>query len=853
MRDLFRLLSGRYLMGHKRRTILTVSGILIGVTLIMGVLLVNKALVVSYERSVTDLAGKSQMQVSLAGGLPESTLQAVASLAHVQSVVPVVSNGTVLARDDKRSVALAFGVDPVQDAKVRTYTVLEGRMLTASDERALVLTKALADSIGASLGDDVDLLSVNGATSYKIIGLLELSGPARVNMGQFVAMPLVQAQKEFGKEGRFDQLDVVLDSSGNFDGVKAQIDERFGDRARVGRPADRSRELEDQLASVRVMLLMSSFIALFAASFIIYTNVRAGVEQRRHELSILRALGMSPRQVVSLVLREGLLLGVAGSVLGIGMGIGFSRGMLPVIIEQALSIYNFQPSDMPITGVELGLAGAIGVGITLLASYLPARETMRIQPVEGLRAKDASVVPGSGSVRQTVAGLVLVAASLVLLVDSYRSEPLLPGGMVSYAVQFGAAFVALFGLAMTTPVLLRGASRLVAGVLEAVMGTPGRMAADNLVRSAAHGSAAVNSILISVAMMVAIGGLSYSARETAVKWAADSLRWDLWVLSSLAGTQARVTLTEEFGEELSRLKGVELVVPERFATVDLGDTRPALWSYDMPSVREVFNLVLEEGDEEEAWRAMERGGAVVISTPIAQRQGYKIGDELELKTPVGPQKFKVAAIAQEIVPAGVGTITMNRKDYVKYWDDRTLDSFAVRLRPGTSLDQVRDEILSRWKGKYDLQVMSVADMKVKTQQGMDGFWAMSNALVMMAILVACLAVFNAMTSSLVERTRELGMLKAIGASSRQISRMVLLETLLIGLVGGLVGAVAGLGLSWAFIGGLSRNLSTAAKPYVPTSTLIIAAAVVLLLIPFAGWLANRPLRRTRLVDALHYE
>jgi putative ABC transport system permease protein len=853
MGSLFRLLSGRYLWGHKRRTFLTLTGILLGVTLIMGVLLVNKAILVSYERSVTDLSGKSQLQVSAAVGLPESALQEVAGIDKVSMVAPVVSNSTFIAKGEKRSVVLAFGIDPAVDSQVRTYTVKEGRMVQPGDEKVLAITTAVAEAIGAEVGDEVDVLTTNGQTKFKVVGLLAVSGPAQVSLGQFAAAPITQIQKGFDKEDKFDQLDILLASDNDYETVRQKVADKLGGKARVGRPADRTKELENQLDSVRVMLLMASFIALFAASFIIYTNVRTGVEQRRHELSILRALGMGPRQVIRLVVGEALVLGVIGSGLGAIMGIGFSQGMIPTIIEQTLAIYNFSPTDMPVTAVEMGLSLGIGIGITLLASYLPARETMSIRPVDGLRSKHDVESGTKPSVWPPVIGVLLSLLSVPVLLDSHREEPLLPTGTLSYTAQFAASFVALLGLSLLTPLILRTVARLLAGVLERMFGTPGRLAADNMVRTLGRGSAAVNSLLVALSMVVAVGGLSFSARETSVKWMEDSLRWDLWVYSSMAGTSSRVTMDEGFGDELEKLPGVQMAVPYRFATVDLGELRPALWSYDMPEVREVFKMKLDEGEEETVWKALEAGGSVAISTPIAQSLGYKIGDEIELKTPNGPQKFKVAGITQEIIPASAGTITMNRADYITYWDDRSANSFALRLAPGTSLEATRAEITRRWGDKYDFQVLSVADMKQKTQQGIDGFWAMSNALVMMSILVACLAVFNSMTSSLLERTREIGMLKAIGANDRHIGRMVVLESLLIGLVGGLVGLSAGLALSWTFVSALARNFSTVAEFFFPGWPVGVAIAVVFLLIPFTGWLANRPTRRMRLVEALQYE
>nr|PZN71765.1 MAG: hypothetical protein DIU55_07940 [Bacillota bacterium] len=841
------------LRGRKGRALMTLAGIALGVTMVVAVLLLNRSILSSYENLLTAAAGRADLQVSATTGFgfDERLLAAVQGTPGVAAAAPVVASGAPVFAGDRQAGATFYGIDVELDPKVRDYRLVAGRLPEADGEAAI--TTDLADGLGLTTGDRFRLLTTRGLQDFQVVGIFDARGTVRGALGPFGVITLEAAQAAFGKEGKLDVIDVVAAPGESVSALRERLAAGLDPQVRVTTPAERSRDMEKLLDAIVFLLTMAGSISLFAGTFIIYTNVSMSVAERRRELSILRALGMRRVEVMAVVLAEAGLLGLLGALLGLVNGFGMARFMAGQMTDEFLTAYGVQSAAVTLDPTTVAAALAVGIGAALAAAFGPAREAVGVSPVEAMRPAET---PGTDQDRpdwrRAAAGLALLLAGILVI---WRTWP--RGEMVSPLVLrlWGLMLaVMLLGTVLLLPLLLDLLTRAVLRpLLAAGLGITGRLSADNLVRRPRRTAATVSALMVAITYMVAMGGVEASQMAAFDRWFEKNIGWDMNVSSSYSGIGALVEMDDAFVQQLAAVEGVRLVSPQKMMRIILTDGEQAfLQVFDYRLLRQYSETPLEEGSWPEVADRMEQGGHAIISPAIAARLGVGVGDTVELPSPNGTLKLTVAGIMTDITPYG-GTINIDRQDYVRYWNDTTSSNVAVLVEPGHSPEEVRQRILERWGDTMPLTIRLNREFWEELKLRYDSFYGLMEALTWIAVLVSGLAIANTLLSAILERRREFGVLRAVGARRGEVLRVVLGEALSIGLVGGLIGSVAGLALQRVMVA-TSHYINGASADWVlDWPSLALAAAVALLLGPLAGLLPARWAARLDVVDALRYE
>lgn len=853
MTTLYASLARRYLWRRKGRSLITLLGIGLGVTMVVAVMLTNQAIISSYENMLAAAAGRADLQISAAAGngFPQGLLAEAAAVDGVKAAVPVVSSSAPVLAGDRKGGATFYGIDGAKDQQVRDYRLVAGRLPEAGLEVAI--SHDLAGGLGLSVDDRLKLLTTRGMQGFTVVGLFDASGTVRGTLGPFGLLPLATAQEAFGREGRLDLIDLVLAPGADADAIRQRLAERLGGGVRVATPMERSEEMKRLLDSLTFVLTLAGSVSIFAGAFIIFTNVSMGVAERRRELSILRAVGMRRVEVVRLVLVEAGVQGLLGSLLGLAWGFGLAMAMAEQMTAQFLAVYHLQVATVTLTPTAIAAGLAVGVSISLAAAFTPAWQTVRVSPVDAMRP-DGGTANGAGGRAwiRLLAGIGLLLLGLVTYWLTWPSEGMIP----PLTLRLWGVMLALMllGVVILLPVLLPHINRWILRPLySALLGVPGRLAGDNLVRHPARTAATVSALMVSLCFMVGLGGVTASQLAAFNSWYSKVIGWDMNVSSSFVGLAAQVEMDPHFVAALAEVEGVRLVSPQKMHGATLSDGAPVfIQAFDHRLLRQYSETPLEEGDWATAADQMEMGGGVIISPAVAHRLGAGVGQTIGLTTPVGVRPFTVRGIMKDVTPYG-GTIQLDRGDYLRYWQDPTVTNIALLVEEGVDPVVVKQRVLARWGETMNLTVRLNQEFWSELKSQYDAVYRLLDGLIWISVLVSGLAIANTLFAAILERKREIGVLRAIGTRRSEVMRLVAAEALAIGAIGGALGLLAGFGMAGLMVPSMEIVNGTSTEWTIDWTAVLSALVVALLLAPLVGLLPARWASRLEVVDALRYE
>ncbi len=853
MISLYWRLSRRYLTGKKGRSLMTFLGITLGVTMVVAVLLMNDAILTSYEGLLSSAAGRADLQISATSGagFPAVLLEEASRVQGLGAVVPVVTSSAPVIAGERQAGSTFYGIVPEKDRLVRDYKLTEGRLPERAGETAV--STDLAQALGLAAGAKLKVLTTEGMKEFAVSGIFDSKGTVRGSLGPFGVMLLADAQKAFGKAGKLDLIDLTLSPGVDAERVKEALQSSLGATVRVGAPAERSKDMQKILDGMLFVLTMAGSVSLFAGAFIIYTNVSMSVAERRRDLAILRALGLRKAEILRLVLSEAGLLGLLGSGLGLFLGYGMAVAMTEQATAQFLVSYGVQAADVTLTPSAVATAYAVGILAAMAAALAPARETLGFSPVEAMRPGDVGADrAGRFQWAPAAGGLAMIGFCAVFVRATWPEEGMLPDLMLRL---WGLSLtIAMLGAVLLLPQLLILVTRvLLRPVLTMVAGMPGRLAAENFVRQPRRSAATVSSLMVSLMFMVGIGGVAASQTGTFDRWYGKVVAWDLNVATSFTGIGALVEVSPEFEAELARVDGVRLVSPQKMTRVILTDGEQAfLQVFDHKLLRQYSEMDMEEGDWNTAVDQMEQGGHALLSPAAARRLNVHRGDRFTLPTPSGSQTFTVAGIMTDITPYG-GTVQIDRRDYLTYFGDQTSTNMAVLVQPGTDPETVRQRILDHFGDSMHLQVRLNREFWSEIRAQYDAFYQLLDALTAISLMISGLAIANTLFAAILERRREVGVLRAVGTRRGEIIRMVVGEAFGTGVVGGLTGLIGGLILQSVMVNSTEFTSGFSSDMVINWGSIGLACGIALVLAPAVGLLPARWASRLDVVDALRYE
>jgi putative ABC transport system permease protein len=857
---LFRLLTLRSVSTRPTRLLLILFGIILGVATILAIGITNRTALESVTRLFEDTSGKANLVVVSAesdgGGFSESILRRVAESPGVLAAVPSMHVQTLLASDaDSAEIGLNFfgastgglllyGIDPQKDLLVREYKLVEGQFLSGSGDE-VVLVRSYAEENDVQVGQSIEVLTGKSIERLSVVGLIEKEGPGKLNNGAFGVMHLDTAQKYFYRQGKLDQIDVLaspeLATGSGLEQLKENLQSQLGSDYSVIFPAAQGQRMTQMLSSYQIGLNFLSGMALFVGAFLIFNAFSMSVVERKREYGMLRTIGLTRSQVISLVLVEAAALGLIGSLLGLGLGIWMARGLtqvMQVLLNQDLAQAGV-PEDVAVAGF------LIGVLVAVVAAVVPAFQAGKISPLEALRVR-ASSREGWVIRRGWIPGLILlVVSTVILLLNPFP-----------YDVQFRMGSLVVFSLfvggVLMIPVSVIAWERSLRPVVTGLYGSSGRLASSNLQRSKLRTTLTVGALMIGVAMMVIVWIMTDSFKGDLDVWLEGYIGGDLYVASSLP-------MGKDVWRRLEAVPGVAAATPVRYFDVEWfrptgGQEKITFMAVDPASYNQVTSFVYVQAypSEQEALVALSKGDTVFISSVMSEKYGLQPGDELTLLTRTGRRQFRIAAVVMDYYNQGL-VIDGSWLDMERYFRQQGANAFMVKVERPFEIEQVKESIEATARKRDQLIVASNESLLESVNSLMRQAFSMFDVLALIAMLVGFFGIMNTLTMNVLERTRELGMLRGVGMTRPQLVAMILAEAALMGIIGGILGILFGVILSRVFM--LSMTAMSGYKlAYVLTVRRVILGLLISVVVSqFGALFPSIRAARYRILEAIQYE
>jgi putative ABC transport system permease protein len=568
------------------------------------------------------------------------------------------------------------------------------------------------------------------------------------------------------------------------------------------------------------------------------------VVQRRQVLGTLRSLGVTGRQLFSLILLETAIIAALGSFLGIALGWLLGQGAVRLVTQTINDLYYvLSVRDAPLTLATALKGAAVGLGSGLLAALAPALEAANVEPVTVLRRSSLEDRVRRYLPWLAVAGVLLGALGVVSLLTTGRS---LVGS-------FGGLFAIVIGLALVVPIATAGFMRLLGPLLYRVFGVLGRMAARTVVKAISRTSVAIAALMVAVSVTIGVTVMIASFRATVVNWLDLTLLADIYISApSPGGARAAAAIDPAAPALVTAVPGVAEVEVIRGVTVDSEFGPVQLSTSDTQQRRSAALYRFASGDPEQVWQALQTG-AVIVSEPFAYRHNLPAaGAAVTLRTDLGPVTFPVAAVYYDYA-SDQGTIFMARSVYLQHWNDPALSGLAVYLAPGADPAGVAAGLRAALSGTA-LQVQVNRELRQSALQVFDRTFAITNALRLLAVIVAFIGVLSALMALQIERARELSTLQALGLTPAQLWALTLSETGLMGLTAGLLSLPTGFVLALVLVYVINlRSFGWTIQLQVDPSVFVQALIVSLVAALLAAIYPMRRLLRLSVAEGLRGE
>lgn len=838
--------SRRHLARHPWQIGLAILGVALGVAVVVSIDLANASARRAFSLSTEAVTGRTTHQV-VGGpeGLPDTVFRRLAvdaRLAGELPMAPVVEGFGVLPRKPGEGprVLRILGLDPFSEQPFRPYlnggagesestrgfSVDLAPLLTRP--RAGVLSAATARELGVSSGGTFRLRVGGEPRTVELAGVLEPTDEStRRGLSDLLVMDIAAAQELLERAGRLDRIDLIIPEGPAGERLLQRAAAALPPGAQILRAEARSRSTEEMTRAFRLNLSALSLLALVCGAFLIYNTMTFSVVQRRTQIGILRALGVTRDQVFTLILAEAAAVALLGTAAGLGAGILLGRELVRLVTQTINDLYFvLSVNELAVSPLTLAKGAALGIGATLLAALAPAIEATQAPPRavltrSALEARLRKALPRATAIGF---GLLLLGAALLAL----------PGGLV-------LGFAGLFGVILGCALLAPGATvvlmRLLSPPMGALFGILGRMSANGVVAALSRTAVAIAALVIAVSVTVGVGVMIDSFRRTVVRWLEASLRDDVYAAApSRGGGFAGADLDPEVARRAAALPGVEAVHTIRRVEIltEKGPVRMVILGTDR---RGIAGYDLQQGDPDEVWPAFLDGGAVLVSEPFSRKYGVNAGEDLRLPTERGVRTFRIAGVYSDFA-SDQGLVMMSRTTWHQFWSDSKLSGFSLALAPGVDPDRTIER-LRAVAGKA-LFAQSNQALKRISMQIFDRTFRITGVLRLLAGLVAFLGVLSALMALQLERSRELGVLRANGVTPGQVWQLVTSQTGLMGLVAGLLSIPVGLALAAIMIFVINRRsfgwtIRLEVSPDILLEALLLALAAALLAGLYPAW------------------
>jgi|GEM_PF-1006831 len=845
----------RSLRTRPLRSVLTTAGIVLGVGMAFGVLILVTTIHSSFGNLFSAIYGNTTVIVSgksMVGSVPAGTLPEVRRVDGVEAAVGGVSGIFRVvgedgeARSGRGSTLFVSGVD-FNAPDPTGSEIVSGR--EPSGPRDIELERGWAEQEGIEAGDRLRLATPSGLTELYVAGIFELQTSLDLGGYGTAALPLRTARKLTGKRNAWDEIDVIAADGVSAATLQRRIAAVVGPGVEVATPAGKGDEANEAMSGLDIVLYFFSGMAIFVGAFLILNSFNMTVLQRVREIGTLRALGASRRRIAASVVGEALLLAIAGCLLGLALGVALAE----VLAAAMRSFFGLPLAALDVTSGAAVAAVLVGFLATIAGSLHPALRAGRISPIKALTG-DAEVERRPG-LRRALAGTALFLPGLAV------------GGLFWFSNQGGSGLAALVGVGSTVtmfvgmvllaPFVVMPVVRLLAVPARALMPAEGRLAADSLQANPLRTSATAAALVVTLSVVVVNSMLSTSFIGSIDDELNARFARDLTVQPAGYSEYGPPVsgIDSSLRREVAALPAAGTVTPRRivYMTHLPGSDEPGLLTAVDPRKWPQVDHSEYEGASTAAAMAGLAGGGAVIGKGLADDTGLTTGRTLVLKGAAGTARVPVVATVDTLEANGsVVTLSLGTmKRVYGIESDSILAVTAATPERRRQLGAEVDRLLERHYPGFE--AVSNEEFKQQYADAIDQQFAFFNAIIAIAVVVGLLGIVNTLSMSVLERTREIGVLRALGGSRWRIRRTMLDESLLISLAGSFAGIGAGLLVGAVWVVSIRESTLAGLDLRVPTGILILIGGLAVVIGTLAAILPARRAARLDPLEALTYE
>lgn len=837
------------LLTKKVRVLMTGLAVMLGVAFVSGTLVLTDTISRTFDNLFTDIyqhtdaavrekavfggnngftAGRGRLPASVVGSVKRAPGVAAAD-GTITGIAQIVDKKNKPVGDPAKG-APVLGFNWLPDAQLRTLRLVDGH----GPERAgeIVIDKKSADDTGYKIGDAVPVLLKTGRESFKLTGIAKF-GNANSPLGaSIVAFTTSEAERVLGEPGKLDTIDVAAKPGVSQQQLVRNIEQvvkgEDGGKLEVLTGKELTREsqtgFQQSLKFFNYFLLVFGLVALLVGGFIIFNTFSILVTQRAREMALLRAIGAGARQVLSSVLFEAVVVGLIASLLGVVGGVVLALGL-----KALLGALNF---DIPAGGIVLkprtvAVGFAVGLGFTVVAAVAPAIKASRVPPVAAMR--DISIDTSGRSLRRTAIGSIVTALGILALVLG-----LLGGGSTLVLVGVGAVVI-FMGVAILGPLFARPVADVIGTPIAKLRGMTGSLARENAMRSPKRTSATAAALMIGVGLVVFITIAASSIKSSIESTVTKGMKAD-YVIDS--GQFHQGGFSPKIESDVQKAPGVTAVSGVRDGQVEINGSVKQVTAYDTHDINRLFDIGVTKGN----LAALPVNG-VAVQKDTASDKNWKVGTKLAARfASTGKKTLVVGALYSERYPTG--SYLIDTKTYAANFADQFDVQVYVKTAGGANAANraAIKKVLNPYPGA---KLQDRSQFAAAQTAQLNPLLSLIYALLALAVIIALFGIANTLGLSIIERTHELGLLRAVGMTRSQMRATVRWESVIIALFGTLLGLLIGLFFGWVMVEALKSQGFTAFS--VPAGQL----ALIVVLGALAGVLAAIvPARRAARLDVL---
>ncbi len=785
----------RYLMKNPWQSILSVIGIALGVAVVVAIDLANESSSKAFELSMESISGKATHNISGSTGVQDTVFRLIRKDFNVAKSAPVIEKLAVSATKPQITFTL-LGIDPFSENNFRPY--LSNSKVIGIDlekfittKNAGLITEKTAQKLNLAIGDTLKLRIDGDLRSVYILGLInsndENSNRALENI---VVCDIGNAQNICKMYDRISHIDLIVS-----DKIADDIESKLPTGLKINKTETRTKTAEQITEAFKTNLLAMSLLALIVGMFLIFNTMTFAVVQRRRYIGLIRAIGVTRFEIFSQIIGESLVIGFIGTIAGLILGYYLGMGLINLVTKTINDMYFvLSVQNVEISTLSLVKGFVLGMVATVLSALKPALEATKAPPTVALNRSYLETGLINAIPKFIVYGIIsLIVGTIILLIPTK-----------SIYVSYLGIVPIIVGFTLFTPLIILISVKLLTPIMSKIFGTTGKMATRGVSSHISRTTIAIAALSISVASAVGVGTMVQSFRTTVIDWLQYRLRADIYV--SVPTNIARWNdgvFEPELSEKVRNFPETdkmnlyrEFQINYKGEIIHLLAAKVQGFSYETFTEKYL--------SEKEIWYKFYNEDVVLVSESYSYKTGKKVNDQMEIPTDYGIRKFTIIGIYRDY-SSDIGLVMLSTDTYHRHFNDRMLSGFGVFAKKGVNIDSLIKKINSLAKPGQTLVVRSNKQLLDSSVEVFDRTFIITNVLQLLAIGISFIGILSSLMALQLERSRELGVLRANGLTPSQLWRLVTMQTGLMGLIAGIMSVPLGNILAYILIFVINRR------------------------------------------------